>query len=131
MSTLLAAYLWTNAALYAAFGLLCLFRPLKTAKALGFDVLAPHGTVEYVTVYGGMQLGFAAFFALGASRGIDGAMWTLWFALCLYVPIVLVRWTALLAVPGAKPGLAWGLAALEALLLAAGVFLAMRPAAVV
>ena len=38
--------------------------------------------------------------------------------------------TALLAVPGSKPGLAWGLAGLEAFLLAFGVFLAMRPAAV-
>ena len=54
-----------------------------------------------------------------------GATWTLYFALCLYVPIVLVRWASLLALPGPIPGTAWALAALEALLLAAGVALAL------
>lgn len=124
MSTLLPAYLWTNAALYAAFGLLCLLKPTSTARSLGFTTLAPHGLVEYLTVYGGMQLGFAAFFAFGAMRGGDGALWTLWFALCLYVPIVLVRWAALMTVPGPMPNTAWALAGLEALLLLMGIGLA-------
>jgi hypothetical protein len=124
MTTLLTAYLWTNALLYGVFGLLCLVKSGSTARSLGFTSLAPHGLVEYLTVYGGMQLGFAVFFALGATRGGDGALWTLWFALCLYVPIVLVRWGALLSLPGPIPTTAWTLAALEAVLLLAGAALA-------
>ena len=124
MTLLLSAYLWTNAVLYAVFGLLCLLKPTPTAKSLGLGVLAPHGLVEYLTVYGGMQLGFAAFFAFGAARGGDGALWTLGFALCLYVPIVLVRWASLMTLPGPIPGTGWALAALEAALLVAGIALA-------
>ena len=125
MTPLIAAYLWTNAALYAVFGLLCLVRPTRTASALGFGGLQPHGLVEYLTVYGGMQLGFAAFFALGALRGGDSALWTLGFALCLYVPLVVVRWVSLLTLPGPIPTTAWALAALEAVLLAMGAALAL------
>ena len=127
MTTLLAAYLWTNAVLYAAFGLMCLVRPQSTAKTLGFEALAPHGLVEYLAVYGGMQLGFAAFFALGAVRGGDGSLWTLYFALCLYVPIVLVRWASILSLPGPIPTAAWVLAGLELVLLAVGVALPLGP----
>lgn len=124
MTTLLAAYLWINAVLYAVFGLMCLVRPQATSKALGFEAFAPHGLIEYLTVYGGMQLGFAAFFALGALRGGDSSLWTLYFALCLYVPIVLVRWSAIAMLPGSMPTTAWALAGLEALLLLAGIGLA-------
>lgn len=124
MTTLLAAYLWTNAALYLGFGALCLLRPQGTARAIGFSPLMPHGLIEYLTVYGGMQIGFALFFALGAMRGEVGATWTLYFALCLYAPIVLVRWVSLVALPGPIPGMAWALAALEAVMLLAGAALA-------
>lgn len=125
MTTLLAAYLWINAVLYAVFGLMCLVRPQATSKALGFEAFAPHGLIEYLTVYGGMQLGFAAFFALGALRGGDSSLWTLYFALCLYVPIVLVRWASIATLPGPIPSTAWALAGLEALLMVAGVALTL------
>lgn len=121
MSAFLIPFLWLNAALYAFFGLFCLVRPQRAGEALGFSLTLPHGLIEFLTVYGGMQLGFAAFFAFAASRGEAGALWGLYFALFLYGPIALVRWASILAVPGALPKTSWALAALElSFLVAAG-----------
>lgn len=116
-------YLYVNAALYAIFGVWCLVAPTTTARTLGYSVLAASGESEYRVVYGGLQIGMALFFAYCA-RANDRA--GLVFAVALYVPIVLVRAITVMKFPVSSMTL--GVGALEALLLAAGVWalLAMR-----
>jgi len=86
-----AAYLWLNAALYALFGVLCAVNPRGTAKSLGYTLPTSSGLSEYLTVYGGLQFGLAAFFACVAMRD-DLHHAGLVLAVALYVPIVLFRW---------------------------------------
>jgi Domain of unknown function (DUF4345) len=83
-------YLYLNAFLYALFAVWVTISPWRTAAAVGFEKLSASGKSEYLVVYGGMELGIAAFFA-----------WTAWnapyrkagmvFALCFYAGIVLYR----------------------------------------
>lgn len=86
-----AAYLWINAVLYAVFGVMCALNPRGTAKALGYSLSTHGGLSEYLTVYGGLQFGLAAFFAWVAMRD-DLHPAGLVLALALYTPIVLFRW---------------------------------------
>jgi Domain of unknown function (DUF4345) len=86
----MAAYLYLNAFLYALFAVWVTISPWRTAAAVGFEKLSNSGKSEYLVVYGGMELGIAAFFA-----------WTAWhapyrkvgvvFALFFYAGIVLYR----------------------------------------
>lgn len=86
-----AAYLWINAVLYAVFGVMCAINPRGTARALGYSLSTQGGLSEYLTVYGGLQFGLAAFFAWVATRE-DLHQAGLVLALALYIPIVLFRW---------------------------------------
>lgn len=117
---MIAAYLYLNAALYAAFAAWCTLKPDGTARALGYEVLSRGGHSEYLVIYGGLQLGLAAAFALFASQPgwrVPG----LAFALCLYLGIVVFR-AATLWIYGPVPALTWAVGALElALLVAAAV----------
>lgn len=83
-------YLWTNAVLYAVFAVWCAIRLDDTARAIGYQALSAGGRSEYLTVYGGLQLGLAIFFAWTALRPEMHRVGLL-FALALYVPIVLFR----------------------------------------
>lgn len=84
-------YLWVNAALYAVFAAWCALKVEGTSRSLGYTSLNASGYSEYLTVYGGLQIGLAVFFA-----------WTAWrpelqrtglvLAIALYAPIVLMRW---------------------------------------
>lgn len=89
-----AAYLWINAVLYAVFGVMCALNPRGTAKALGYSLSTHGGLSEYLTVYGGLQFGLAAFFAWVAMRD-DLHPAGLVLALALYTPIVLFRWASI------------------------------------
>ncbi|MET0986598.1 MAG: DUF4345 domain-containing protein [Steroidobacteraceae bacterium] len=87
---MIAAYLYVNAFLYALFAAWTTLSLEKTSNAMGYEWLSNGGRSEYLVVYGGMELGFAAFFAYAAWH----AQWQrigLIFALCLYAPIVLYR----------------------------------------
>lgn len=87
---MLPIYLWFNAVLYAGFALWCTFAVTKTAAAIGYVGLNNGGRAEYMTVYGGLQLGLALFFAYCAyTPRLQGV--GVVFGLCLYVPIVLWR----------------------------------------
>lgn len=113
-------YLWINAALYGALGLLCLARPTASARAIGFELDRAQGLSEFITVYGGLQLGLAMGFGLAAAR-------TEWHAaalvasIALYTPLVLARVGSLVLTQWKVPALTLGIAALEVSLLAAAV----------
>ncbi|CAN7301771.1 DUF4345 domain-containing protein [Pseudoxanthomonas sp. LjRoot143] len=83
------AYLYLNALVYLLLAVWCTVAPARTAAAVGYTSLSRSGQVEYLTIYGGLQLGLAILFA-----------WFAWsqqmrtglvLALALYVPIVLFR----------------------------------------
>lgn len=115
-------YLWTNAILYAVFAVLCTVKLKGTSSSLGYQTLSNSGRSEYLTVYGGLQVGLAAFFALAALMPAFRTAGLL-LALSLYVPIVAFRWTSVLANrPVANLTLAVG--ALETTLLLWGAWIA-------
>lgn len=85
-----ATYLYANAVLYAVFAIWQTLSPWKTAAAVGYESLSASGRSEYLVVYGGLQLGLAAFFIFAAAS----PLWQragLMLAVCLYLPIVAYR----------------------------------------
>lgn len=83
-------YLFINAFSYLGFSLWCLIKAETTAKALGYNFSNNSGKVEYISVYTGMELGFAVFFALCAFYpGLRLA--GLLFAVCIYLGLMLLR----------------------------------------
>ena len=121
-----AAYLWINAALYLVFAVMCVSNVTGTASALGYKTLSASGHSEYVTVYGGLQVGLAIFFAVAAYQP-EWHRVGLLMALCLYAAIVIFR-LASLVVNWPVQRMTLGVAALEVslLLIAAGLWLAAR-----
>lgn len=83
-------YLLINAASYLGFSLWCLFKPDTTAKALGYHFLNNSGKVEYLSVYTGMELGFAVFFTVSAFHPAF-RLGGLLFASCLYMGLMILR----------------------------------------
>ena len=115
-----SAYLYLNAVAYLLLAGWCTLAPARTAAAVGYASLTRSGQTEYLTIYGGLQLGLAFLFAWFA--------WTqqtrtgLVLAIALYLPIVLYRSVALLRWwPVETTTLA--LAVTEWLMLAAAVWL--------
>lgn len=83
-------YFWANALLYCLFALWCTFRKEQTSLASGFTGINNSGWSEYLVIYGGLQLGLAAFFlylALNSELNKAGLI----FSLFLYLPIVVYR----------------------------------------
>lgn len=83
-------YLLINAVSYLGFSLWCLFKTDSTAKALGYHFLDNSGKVEYLSVYTGMELGFAVFFTVSAfypAFRLGGLL----FATCLYLGLMILR----------------------------------------
>ena len=118
------AYLWLNAILYAVFALMCTFNPRGTSKAIGYALPGGSGMSEYLTVYGGLQVGLAVFFGWLAMRP-DMHRAGLVLALALYVPIVVFRWASVAkSWPVERMTLAVG--ALEAGLLLFAILLFVR-----
>jgi hypothetical protein len=118
---MIPAYLYLNALLYAAFAAWCTFSATATARAVGYLQLNAGGESEYRVVYGGLQLGLAAVFALLARRS---ELWEngLIFSLAIYLPLVAYR----LATIGAfwpVPRVTLAVAAMETLLLAGAIVL--------
>ncbi len=96
---MIRAYLILNAAIYVIFSLWCTIAPEKTAANIGFAFRSGSGRSEFVTVYGGLELGMAAFFLIAGMRS-EFQLAGLLFALCLYAAIVAFRIVTLLTVPG-------------------------------
>ncbi|MDJ0975648.1 MAG: DUF4345 family protein [Planctomycetota bacterium] len=84
------AFLWINAVMYLGFSVWCTVLPTKTAEAIGFAFSKASGKSEYVTIYGGLEMGLALFFlftALSPSLRTAGLL----FALVLYGCLALWR----------------------------------------
>jgi hypothetical protein len=116
-----AVYLYINSALYLLFAAWCAVGMSRTAPAMGFTALTQGGRSEYLTIYGGLQLGLAiAFFLLARNPGWHGP--GILFALVLYAPIVLFR---LISISRFWPveAVTLGTAALEVVLLVLAVWL--------
>jgi hypothetical protein len=86
----MAIYLYANAVLYVVFALWITLSPWATATGVGYETLSRSGRSEYLVVYGGLQLGLAAFFAFAALSEQTQRLGVI-FALCLYAPIVAYR----------------------------------------
>ena len=94
-----AAFLWVNAVMYLGFAVWCTVLPTKTAEAIGFAFSKASGKSEYVTVYGGLEMGLALFFlfaALSPSLRTAGIV----FALVLYGCLALWRIGTVLTIDG-------------------------------
>ena len=119
--TLLTAYLWTNAALFAIFALWCTLARESTAQSIGYLTRSNAGNCEYLTVYGGLQWGMAVMFATLAAHAAPASL-ALSIAVGLYFPIVVYRWVAIVRFAPVG-GLVTGVAVMETLLLAGALAL--------
>lgn len=108
-------YLLINAILYLIFVLWCTFAREQTSQASGYLTKSNDGWVEYLVIYGGLQLGLAAFYAYTAFHPQYHRI-ALIFSLFIYTAIVIYRIGAAWAYwPVSKVTL--GVAALEIALL--------------
>lgn len=83
-------YFWANGLIYLLFALWCTFKKEQTSLASGYSEITNSGWSEYLVIYGGLQLGLAAFFtylALHSEYHRIGIV----FSLALYLPIVIYR----------------------------------------
>ena len=87
---MISIYLYVNAFLYFSFCVWCLIKFVSTSKFLGYSFVNNSGKVEYLTIYTGLQAGFAIFLALSgyyAHMQFAGLV----FCVAIYVPIILTR----------------------------------------
>lgn len=119
-----AVYFYANAALYLIFAVWMTLSPWKTAASVGYEALAANGRSEFLVIYGGLQLGLAAFFALVAATPAYHRI-ELLFSLCLYAPIVAYRLITLLKFE-VKTGSTLAVAALEVVLLLVAIILYLK-----
>ncbi len=124
---MVVAFLAFNAVLYAVFSVWCALAPEQTSTFLGLVRVNPAGESEYLAVYGGLQAGFAAFYALAAFLP-DHRRTAVLFSLLLYGGIVLFRSVAVVQFGFATLGAARFAYLLEIGLLAAATALTVRSA---
>jgi hypothetical protein len=123
---MLAAYLLLNAVLYAVFAVATTVVPARIATSLGFT-LDTQGRIEFLTVYGGLELGLAAFYAWAVYAGPPAQRVALMFSLFVYAALVLYRGAGF-ALYGAPGTTLMGVAGLELLMLIGAVVLVLRSA---
>ena len=121
-------FLSVQAVLYAALAAWCTLSPDRTSRALGFGLTNGSARSEYLTVYGGLELGMAVFFALTAANPEWRRLGVV-FALATYGSLATFRLGTLLLVPGVGglPRAMFGIEATMAVL-AGLLLLAGRPA---
>ena len=83
-------YLYINALFYLVFSAWCIMKLYVTSNFLGYQFANNSGKAEYITVYGGMQLGFSVFFSIMAYYpSLNNA--GLIFSVAIYSCIVILR----------------------------------------
>lgn len=96
---MLVIYLWLNAAMYLVLGAWCTLLPDKTASSIGFAFTKAGARSEYITVYGGLEVGLGVYFLLAALN----PAWRqagLLLGLCLYGGLALWRLYTFLTIDG-------------------------------
>lgn len=83
-------YLAVNALLYLVFAVWCLIKMNSTSHFLGYSFNNNSGRTEYLTIYTGLQIGFAVFLMYCAIKP-EMALAGLIFCVCLYICIILTR----------------------------------------
>lgn len=87
---MLKFYLLLNAFFYLLFAVMCIVKPAGTANTLGYGFLNNSGKVEYLTIYTGLELGFAVFLAITAfypQFRLPGLI----FCVAIYIGVMSVR----------------------------------------
>lgn len=91
-------YLVLNAVIYLGLGAWCTLDPGGTSRAIGFTFAKAAARSEYVTVYGGLEVGLGLFFAVAAwQESLRPA--GLLFALLTYGCLALFRMGTLVSMP--------------------------------
>ena len=83
-------YLYLNSFLYLSFSIWCVIKLVGTSQFLGYSFLNNSGRVEYLTIYTGLQAGFALFLALSGyypAMRLPGLV----FCVAIYVCIIMTR----------------------------------------
>lgn len=108
--------LWLVGAVYLLLGIWCSVAPVTTSRSLGYELTTPSAMSEYIVVYGGLEIGLAIAFGLGAAV----ARWTGPIALVaavLSTSLAVTRLTTLLTLSGIS-SVVWILFAVECTLAA-------------
>ncbi len=92
-------YLAINALAYFGFAAWCTLLPEKTSAAIGFDFKTASAKSEYITVYGGLELGMAIFFLIAAISPDMRAAGVL-FGFILYACLAVFRLGTLIGISG-------------------------------
>lgn len=90
MKNTMQIYLFVNAFLYLSFAVWCIAKFVGTSGFLGYSFLNNSGKVEYLTIYTGLQMGFALFLAVSAwfpALRLGGLL----FCVAAYVCIIVTR----------------------------------------
>ena len=124
---MIVIYLAFNALLYTVFALWCAIAPRPTSMFLGLTPANPGGESEYLAVYGGLQAGLAAFYALAVFVP-DHRKSALVLSLALYGGIVLLRTIAGVRLGFGELGNARFAYGLEIILLIVALILVVRGA---
>lgn len=93
------AFLLINGVGYVGLAAWCTLLPDKTSAAIGFGLSNASAKSEYITVYGGLELGMGIFFLLTALRP-DLRQAGVLFALCLYACLAVFRIGTLIGLDG-------------------------------
>ena len=124
MNRFTSLFLGTTGLLYLALAIWCAFQPVATAAKVGFDLRGAAGYSEFITVYGGLEFGLAAFLLVGA---VHSGFCRPVLACCILIhaSLVVFRTASLVLVNtqelGDLPALTWQLAAGEWLILLLGL----------
>lgn len=108
-------YLWVNSALYLLVALWNTFRKELASQISGYLSLDSSGWSEYLTEYGGLQLGMAGFFAYLASQSEYHKVGIV-FALLIYMATVVYRLVGMYILWPVRH-VTWAIATMEVVLL--------------
>ena len=120
--SMLVGFLGFNALMYALLALWCAFAPEQTSAFVGLQRLNAGGQSEYLAVYGGLEMGLAAFFGWAVCVP-EHRRAALLMSLLLYLGIVAFRSVAVVRLGFGELGNARTFYVLEILLLLAAVAL--------
>ena len=117
-------YFYVNAVIYLGLAIWCTLKHEQTAQASGYLMLNSSGHSEYLVVYGGLQIGVAAFYTYLALHPEYASVGVIFSAL-MYAPIVLYR-IITVSIHWPVSSVTLGTASLELTLLAWSLFLLRR-----